>query len=80
MNDVKVWSEVEPPKGTVYNYPIQPWHDARPNIAASEAPPAVAVQMYNRGTITGMLAKLQQGQSVPQVITWAEDELEGFLR
>ena len=80
MNDSRYGARSSRREGTVYNYPIQPWHDARPNIAASEAPPAVAVQMYNRGTITGMLAKLQQGQSVPQVITWAEDELEGFLR
>ena len=23
--DFKIWEEVEPPKGTVYNYPIRPW-------------------------------------------------------
>ena len=26
MTDFKIWEEVEPPKGTVYNYPIRPWH------------------------------------------------------
>jgi hypothetical protein len=36
--------------------------------------------MYNRGTIPTMLAKLQGGQSIPQVIAWAKDELEGFSR
>ena len=80
MNDFPVWANVEPPKGTVFNYPIQPWHKARPNIAASEAPPGIAVQMYNRGTNTGMLGRLQQGQSIPTVIAWAKDELAGFTR
>ena len=28
--DFKVWEEVEPPKGTVYNYPIRPFHNAKP--------------------------------------------------
>jgi hypothetical protein len=27
-----------------------------------------------------MLAKLQSGQTIPQVIAWAKDELEGFIR
>ena len=28
MLDFKIWEEVEPPKGTVYNYPIRPFHNA----------------------------------------------------
>ena len=62
MLDFKVWEEVEPPKGTVYNYPIRPFHNAKPHIAASPAPPDIAVQIYNRGTMPTMLAKLQSGQ------------------
>jgi ABC-type glycerol-3-phosphate transport system substrate-binding protein len=80
MTDFPVWREVEPPKGTVYNYPIRKSHGALPNIAGMSAPPDVAVQMYNRGTASTMLAKLQGGQSIPQVIAWAKDELEGFTR
>jgi ABC-type glycerol-3-phosphate transport system substrate-binding protein len=80
MLDFKVWEEVEPPQGTVYNYPIRPFHDAKPHIAASPAPPEIAVQIYNRGTMPTMLAKLQSGQSIDQVIAWASDELEGFTR
>ncbi len=80
MLNFKVWEEVEPPKGTVYNYPIRPFHKATPHIAASPAPPEIAVQIYNRGTMPTMLAKLQSGQSVDQVIAWASDELEGFTR
>jgi ABC-type glycerol-3-phosphate transport system substrate-binding protein len=80
MLDFNVWKEVAPPKGTVYNYPIRKSHHAVPNIAGMSAPPEVAVQMYNRGTVSSMLAKLQTGQSIPQVIAWAKDELEGFTR
>ena len=80
MLDFKIWSEVEPPKGTVYNYPIRPVHKATAHIAAMPAPPEIAVQIYNRGTMPTMLAKLKSGQSIDQVVSWASDELEGFAR
>jgi ABC-type glycerol-3-phosphate transport system substrate-binding protein len=80
MLDFKVWEEVEPPRGVVYNYPIRPFHNAQPHIAGSEAVPEVAVQIYNRGTMPTMLAKLQAGQSIKDVVAWAKDELEGFTR
>jgi ABC-type glycerol-3-phosphate transport system substrate-binding protein len=80
MNNFKVWSEVTPPTGTVFNYPIQPWHNAKPSVAGSSASPDVAVQIYNRGTMPTMLAKLKSGQSIAQVVSWAENELEGFTR
>ena len=80
MLDFKVWEEVEPPKGTVYNYPMRPWHKTQAWVAASEAPPEVAVQIYNRGTMPTMVAKLQSGQSIKDVIAWAQEELEGFVR
>ena len=80
MLDFKIWEEVDPPKGTVYNYPNRPFHNARPHIAASEASPEIAVQIYNRATMPTMLARLQSGQSIKEVIAWAKDELEGFAR
>jgi len=80
MLNFKVWAEAGPPKGTVYNYPIRPHHHAKPHIAASEASPEVAVQIYNRGTMPTMFAKLKAGQSIEQVTAWARTELEGFLR
>jgi len=80
MVDFKIWEEVEPPKGTVYNYPIRPWHQGVPNVTGAPAPPDVAVQMYQRGTHPTMFAKLQSGQTIPQVIAWAQNELEGFMR
>ena len=64
LNDFKIWEEVEPPKGTVYNYPIRPWHNAKPSLTASEAAPDVAVQIYNRAVHNQMLARMKNGQSI----------------
>jgi ABC-type glycerol-3-phosphate transport system substrate-binding protein len=80
MSDFPIWSEVEPPKGTVYNYPLRPWHDAHENITAYPAPPGIAAQIYARATHPTMLAKVHAGQSNKEVIAWAKNELEGFLR
>jgi ABC-type glycerol-3-phosphate transport system substrate-binding protein len=80
MSDLKIWSEVEPPKGTVYNYPVRPWHDAEYYITGSSGPPEIAVQIWNRGTVPTMVAKLYSGQTIEQTIAWAKDELEGFSR
>jgi ABC-type glycerol-3-phosphate transport system substrate-binding protein len=80
MSDFNVWAEVEPPKGTVYNYPIRPWHNSLPSIAGFPAPPEIAIPMFNRATIPTMWAKLHSGQSIDQVIAWAKDEIEGFMR
>jgi ABC-type glycerol-3-phosphate transport system substrate-binding protein len=80
MTDFKIWETVEPPPGTLYNYPIRPWHNAEPNITASEAPPALAVQIYRRAIHSGMLGRMKRGQSMKQVVAWAQNELEGFTR
>jgi ABC-type glycerol-3-phosphate transport system substrate-binding protein len=80
MTDFKIWDEVEPPKGTVYHYPIRKSDNQQSWIAVAPAPPEIAVQVYNRGTLPTMLAKLQSGQSIKQVQDWAQDELEGFVR
>ncbi len=80
MADFTVWDNVEPPKGTVYNYILRPHHKSTAHIAAFPAPPDIGVQIYNRGTPSTMFSKLQSGQSIPQVIAWAKGELEGFIR
>jgi ABC-type glycerol-3-phosphate transport system substrate-binding protein len=80
MTDFKIWNEVGPPTGTVYHYPIRKSHHQENCIAVAPAPPEIAVQVYNRGTVSTMLAKLQSGQSIKQVQDWAQDELEGFVR
>jgi ABC-type glycerol-3-phosphate transport system substrate-binding protein len=80
LTDFKVWEEVGPPKGTVYNYPVRPDSGQKPSLTAAEAAPEVAVQIYNRGIHNQMVARLRDGQTIPQVIAWTEDEIEGFTR
>jgi ABC-type glycerol-3-phosphate transport system substrate-binding protein len=80
MNNFKIWEDVDPPKGTVYNYPIREASGQEPSLTGFEASPEVAVQIYNRAIHNQMLARLREGQTIPQVIAWAEDELEGFTR
>ena len=67
-------------EGTVLNYPIRPWHRRGYYITGSSAPPDLAAQMWNRGTIPTMVAKLYSGNSIDQTIAWAKQELEGFVR
>jgi len=38
------------------------------------------VQIYNRAVHNQMLARLRNGQTIPQVIAWAEEEIEGYNR
>ncbi|HET6608588.1 MAG TPA: extracellular solute-binding protein [Rhodopila sp.] len=80
MTDFKIWEEVEPPKGTVYNYPIRPWNNEQASLTASEAPPDVAVQIYSNAIHNQMLARLKEGQTIPAVIAWTQDQLSGFMR
>ena len=80
MYDMKIWSEVEPPKGTIYNYPVRAWHDSEYYIAGSAAPPEIAVQMWNRGILPAMVTRLMAGQSIKESIAWAKEELQGFVR
>lgn len=78
MLDFKIWETVGPPTGTNYNYPIRPWHDAKPSLTASETTPDIAVQIYRGAIHNGMVARLKNGQKIPQVLSWANDQLEGF--
>ena len=80
MTDFKIWEEVEPPKGTIYNYPVRPWHDAEYYVTGSSGPPEIAVQMWNRAIIPGMVSRLVAGQSIKDSMDWAKGELEGFTR
>ena len=62
-----------------YNYPRRPWHQAVALAPGSPAPPEVAAQIISRATMPTMLAKLFRGQSIKDVIAWAQEELEGFV-
>ena len=80
FNDFKIWEDVEPPKGTIYNYPLRPWHDAEYYITGSSGPPEIAVQVWNRSVIPGMVSRLVAGQTIKESMDWAKGELEGFTR
>ena len=80
MQDFKIWEEVGPPRGMVYHYPVRASDHAQPDVAGTPAPPEIAVQIYNAGTMPLMLAKLFTGSSIPQTIDWAEEQLAGFAR
>jgi ABC-type glycerol-3-phosphate transport system substrate-binding protein len=80
LTDFKVWEDVGPPKGTVFNYPLRAASGQKPSLTAAEAAPEVAVQIYNRGIHNQMLARLRDGQTIEQVIAWTQDELDGFMR
>lgn len=79
--EIKVWQQVEPPRGTVYNYPVRPHHKATPNVAFAPAPAEIAVQMYNQGIQAKMIARMvQSNEPVDRVLSWATQEVEGFKR
>ncbi len=80
MTDFKIWEEVEPPKGTIYNYPLRPWHGGEYYITGSSGPAEIAVQMWNRSVIPGMVSRLVAGQTIKQSMDWAKGELDGFTR
>ena len=49
-------------------------------IPGSSAPPEIAVQIWNRYLVPGMVARLMSGQTIKQTVAWAKEELEGFVR
>ena len=77
LRNFKTWAEVEPPKGTVYNYPPTP--DQIVMVAGAPGPIHVVNQIYVQGLMTQMMAKVGvQGQSVKDTIGWAEDQLKAY--
>ncbi|GAA0608183.1 extracellular solute-binding protein [Craurococcus roseus] len=79
--EIRVWRDVEPPRGTVYNYPVRPHHKATPNVAFAPAPAEIAVQMYNQGIQAKMIARMvQNNEPIDRVLGWATQEVEGFKR
>ena len=79
MSESSVWDKIGPPEGSVYNYPVRKQHNAVSHLAHMPAPAEIAVQIYNRGTTPTMMAKLKAGETIDQVLTWGERELQGFL-
>lgn len=74
-----VWANVEPPKGTLYHYP-DPYNHQTLSIAAAPAPHKIAVQIYTQGVMPKMVVRHMQGEDLEKTLSWAESELEGFMR
>ena len=79
LTTFKVWAEEGPPKGTLYHYP-NPYNHQILSMAASPAPPKIAVQIYTQGIMTKMTVRHMQGEPMEKALAWAESEIEGFMR
>jgi ABC-type glycerol-3-phosphate transport system substrate-binding protein len=79
LTDFKVWAEEGPPKGTLYHYPNPHDHQVL-SMAAQPAPPKIAVQIYTQGLHTKMVVRILKGEKMEQTLTWAEGEIEGYMR
>ena len=76
LYDLDTWKTVEPPVGTVYDYP--PRGDEQTSMIGAPARSEVGAQMYNQSIHTVMVSKFTQGkEKIDDVIKWAEKELEG---
>jgi hypothetical protein len=77
--DFDTWKKVGPPPGTVYNYPIRA--DEQASVTGYPARPDVGAQIYNQAIDTVMVSKFTQGgEKLEDVVKWASNELEGYLR
>jgi hypothetical protein len=79
FTDFNTWAEEGPPKGTLYHYP-NPYNHQILSMAASPAPPKIAVQIYTQGIMTKMTVRHMQGEPMETTLAWAEGEVEGFMR
>ena len=79
LTDFKVWAEESPPKGTLYHYP-NPHNHQILSMAAQPAPAKIAVQIYTQGLHTKMVVRILKGEKMEQTLTWAEGEIEGYMR
>jgi ABC-type glycerol-3-phosphate transport system substrate-binding protein len=79
LTTLKTWADIEPPKGTLYHYP-NPHNHQILSVAASSAPPRIAVQIYTQGVMTKMTVRHMQGEAMERTLAWAETEIEGFMR
>jgi ABC-type glycerol-3-phosphate transport system substrate-binding protein len=79
LTTFKTWAEEGPPKGTLYHYPNRDNHQIL-SIAAAPAPPKIAEQIYTQAIMTKMAVLHMQGQKMEEVLSWAEGEVEGYMR
>lgn len=79
LTDFKTWAEEGPPKGTLYHYP-NPYSHQVLSVAAAPAPPKIAHQIYTQAVQTKMVVRHLKGEAADSVLSWAESEVEGFMR
>jgi ABC-type glycerol-3-phosphate transport system substrate-binding protein len=79
LTTLKTWAEEGPPKGTLYHYPNPHDHQVL-SIAAAPAPPKIAAQIYVQGLMTKMTVRHMQGEAMEKTLSWAEGEIEGYMR
>ncbi|MDP6013539.1 MAG: ABC transporter substrate-binding protein [Alphaproteobacteria bacterium] len=74
-----VWDQATPPDGVLHNYPIL--GDEVQMVPGIPAPPSMATQITTQGLFPNLVARVtQRGESMDDAISWAENELEGYLR
>ena len=49
-------------------------------MAAQPAPAKIAVQIYTQGLHTKMVVSILKGEKMEQTLTWAEGEIDGYMR
>ena len=79
MTRFKTWAEQGPPNGTLYHYP-DPHNHQTLSVAGWPAPPKIAVQIFTQGIMTKMTLRHMQGEPMEKTLSWAEDEIEGYMR
>jgi ABC-type glycerol-3-phosphate transport system substrate-binding protein len=73
------WSEIGPPKGTLYHYPDPHGHQILA-VAAMPSPHHIAERIYYQAVMTKMIVRHGQGEAMEKTLAWAESEVEGFMR
>jgi hypothetical protein len=79
FNDFKTWADEEPPKGTLYHYPIR-GGDQIAGVTCSPAPPLIAAQIWSQAIQAQMVVRYFKGDPMIKVLDWAASELEGLKR
>ena len=77
--DNDTWTSAGPPEGVLYNYPVR--GDEILIAAGYPAMPEFASLISTQGVYPNLVARYTQGgDSMDDVIGWAENELEGLMR
>lgn len=79
LTKLETWAKEGPPAGTLYHYP-DPASQQIKSIAGAPAPANIAFQIYNQALQTKLVVRYAQGEKLDDLLSWAEDEIEGYSR